>query len=84
MKFTQATDRSQVFKPIPLNDFEKSLLRRLAMGHTQQEISEQLSREKISPNSRSSIEKKLAEIKSKTQAKTLFHLAYIANELELF
>lgn len=49
----------------------------LKEGLSQQEISERLKMDNIKPNSLSSVEKRLNQIRQYYNAKTMFHLAYI-------
>lgn len=59
---------------------EEKILEYLFMGMTQVEISEELKKNNITPNSLSSIEKKLKQIKEIYRANTMFHLAVILSK----
>ncbi|WP_185286838.1 helix-turn-helix transcriptional regulator [Chryseobacterium indologenes] len=52
-------------------------------GLSQQEIAERLKQNDIKPNSLSSVEKKLKQIKEYYEAKNLFHLACILRNNKL-
>lgn len=56
------------------------IIRHLSHGKTQKEISEIFKKEYVEPNSLSSIEKILKEIRKKHGAKNMFHLAVILNK----
>jgi len=58
-------------------DFEKHIIDLLLEGKTQYEISADLKRKGIKPNSLSSIEKALKIIKEDHKANTMFHLGAI-------
>lgn len=60
-----------------MDNIEKLIIRYLQEGLTQSEISDELKKSGIQPNSLSSIEKRLNKLKEFYTAKTLFHLACI-------
>ncbi|MFS4448376.1 response regulator [Maribacter sp. 2307UL18-2] len=72
--------RKEVFV---LEDFDTLLLSRLSEGLTQEEIALQLKVEGISPNSLSSIEKRLNRLKEELKAKTTIQLISNAKDLGL-
>lgn len=53
------------------------IIKYLQEGLSQPEIAEKLKENKITPNSLSSVEKRLKQIKEFYQAKSMFHLACI-------
>lgn len=59
---------------------EEKMIECLFKGMTQVEISDELKRENVKPNSLSSIEKKLKQIREKYKANTMFHLAVILSK----
>lgn len=68
---------------VQLSDFENILLKGLSQGLSQDEISQLLKEEKISPSSKSSIEKKLKDLRENFGAKTNPHLINILKEYRL-
>lgn len=66
-----------------LNEFETNLLNFIANGLTQDEIQEKLKEKNISPNSKSSIEKRLKELREEFNARTTPHLIGIVKDLNL-
>lgn len=66
-----------------LNDFEVNLLTFIANGLTQDEIQEKLKEKNITPNSKSSIEKRLKELREEFNARTTPHLIGIVKDLNL-
>ncbi|UJH92045.1 response regulator [Antarcticibacterium sp. 1MA-6-2] len=66
-----------------LNDFEVNLLSCIANGLTQDEIPDYFKRNSISPNSKSSIEKRLKELREEFNANTTPHLISIVKDLKL-
>lgn len=66
-----------------LNDFEINLLKFIAHGLTQEEIQLKLKEKNISPNSKSSIEKRLKELREEFNARTTPHLIGIVKDLNL-
>lgn len=66
-----------------LNDFEINLLKSIAQGLTQEEIQQNLKEKNISPNSKSSIEKRLKELREEFNARTTPHLIGIVKDLNL-
>ncbi len=66
-----------------LNDFEINLLKSIAHGLTQEEIQQKLKEKNISPNSKSSIEKRLKELREEFNARTTPHLIGIVKDLNL-
>lgn len=68
---------------IMLNEFEINLLSCVASGFTQDEIQETFKKKNISPSSKSSIEKRLKELREEFNAKTTPHLISIVKDLNL-
>lgn len=68
---------------ITLNDFEIKLLDSLARGFTQDRIEENFKEQKIKPSSKSSIEKRIKELKEEFGANTTAHLIGIVKDLRL-
>lgn len=66
-----------------LNDFEINLLKFIAHGLTQEEIQQKLKEKNISPNSKSSVEKRLKELREEFNARTTPHLIGIVKDLNL-
>lgn len=66
-----------------LGDFEINLLNSIAQGLTQDEIQNRFRSSNISPNSKSSIEKRLKELREEFCAKTNPHLIGIVKDLKL-
>lgn len=66
-----------------LGDWEMELLKAIATGYTQDEIQEDFKTRKIAPNSRSSIEKRLKELREDFGANTTPHLVGILKDLKL-
>jgi len=68
---------------LQLKEYEVELLTRLASGYSQDEIEKHFKENGIKPNSRSSIEKRLKELRDDFEAKTTIHLITIIKELRL-
>ncbi|MET6989153.1 DNA-binding response regulator [Sediminicola arcticus] len=68
---------------LTLGDFEIRVLTDLANGLTQDEIEQRLKSARIIPSSRSSIEKRIKELKEEFQANTTIHLVTILKDLRL-
>lgn len=68
---------------ISLSVFEMKLLTGLAQGKTQDDIEAELKQENIKPNSKSSIEKRLKELRDDFDANTNPHLISIIKDLRL-
>lgn len=68
---------------VQLSDYEVSILNYLAEGYNQDEIHEAFREKNISPNSKSSIEKKLKDLRDDFGAKTNPHLISIAKNLQI-
>ena len=66
-----------------LEDFEINLLSYIANGLTQEEIQEKFKEKKIFPNSKSTIEKRLKELREEFNARTTPHLIGIVKDLNL-
>ncbi|MFT4832971.1 MAG: DNA-binding NarL/FixJ family response regulator [Psychroserpens sp.] len=66
-----------------LGDFEIRLLTDLANGLTQDEIEQRFKTSGVSPSSKSSIEKRIKELKEEFQANTTIHLVTILKDLRL-
>ncbi|MDV7696310.1 hypothetical protein N6B72_05190 [Chryseobacterium soli] len=60
-----------------MNTIEELIIKYMQQGLTQAEIANMLKENDIKPNSQSSVEKKINQIKERYEAKTLFHLACI-------
>ena len=56
---------------------QKSIVRQMAKGYTQPEVSEYLKQREITPNSLSTIEKELLKLKKQFKAASLVHLFVI-------
>lgn len=65
-----------------MTETETFILKHLNAGYTQNEISGKLKARGIKPNSLSSIEKSLNQIRKEYGAKTNFHLAVILENLK--
>lgn len=68
---------------IELSEYDISILRYIALGYNQDEIHKTLKKENISPFSKSSIEKKLKELRESFEARTNPHLIKIVTDLQL-
>ncbi|MFT6838779.1 MAG: DNA-binding NarL/FixJ family response regulator [Sediminicola sp.] len=66
-----------------LGDFEIRLLTDLANGLTQDEIEQRFKTSGVIPSSKSSIEKRIKELKEEFQANTTIHLVTILKDLRL-
>ena len=66
-----------------LGDWEMALLEAIATGYSQEEIQEDFKSRNISPSSKSSIEKRLKELREEFGAKTTAHLIGIVKDLKL-
>lgn len=66
-----------------LGDWEMELLKAIATGYTQEEIQEGFKIRNISPSSKSSIEKRLKELREEFGANTTPHLIGILKDLKL-
>ncbi|MFD2518064.1 DNA-binding response regulator [Salinimicrobium flavum] len=66
-----------------LNEFEISLLTSISRGLTQEDIRDHLIKNNISPSSKSSIEKRLKELREEFGANTTPHLIGIVKDLKL-
>lgn len=66
-----------------LSDFEVKLLTAIANGLTQDEIEQSFKKQQISPSSKSSIEKRLKELREEFNANTTPHLISIMKDLRL-
>lgn len=60
-----------------LTKLQRIIIRKMADGYTQLEVSEILKRQGISPNSVSTIEKEIKRLKKQFKAKTANHLFVI-------
>ncbi|REC47887.1 MULTISPECIES: hypothetical protein [Chryseobacterium] len=65
-------------------NIKRRILELLKEGFSQHEIADILKAEGFHPNSLSSVEKKLRQIKEEYEAKTLFHLAVLLIKDEYF
>ena len=68
---------------VEIEDFDIQLLNLLAKGKSQDEISQYLKRQRISPSSLSSIEKRLNKLRIQFKAKNAIHLVAQAKDLGL-
>ncbi|MBP2831886.1 response regulator transcription factor [Aquimarina sp. U1-2] len=68
---------------LQLNKYEVQLLKLLAKGYKQDEISQRFIENNITPNSRRSIEDKIRKLRDDFSAKTNIQLVYIVNQLGL-
>lgn len=68
---------------LTLREYELALLKLLANGFTQEEIEERFKKDGIAPSSKSSIEKRLKELKEDFNANTTIHLITILKDLRL-
>lgn len=68
---------------VMLDTFEIHILHFIAQGLTQDEIQQKLKERDISPNSKSSIEKRLKELREEFNARTTPHLIGIVKDLNL-
>ncbi|MCP9201340.1 response regulator [Gramella sp. GC03-9] len=68
---------------IELSDYELELLKYVSKGYSQEEIHQVFKNYKISPNSKSSIEKKLKELRELFEAKTNPHLITVLKDLQI-
>jgi DNA-binding NarL/FixJ family response regulator len=59
------------------------ILRLLSLGHSQKEVSEELKRKGIFPNSISSVDKKLKSMRDEWNCKTVFQLMYKVGKTKL-
>lgn len=66
-----------------LSDFEINILNFISHGFTQDEIQDKLKEKRISPNSKSAIEKRLKELRDQFNARTTPHLIGIVKDLNL-
>lgn len=65
-----------------LTKFEKLLIKKLSEGKSQREVSEELYNERIKPNSLSTIEKHISELRAKFGAKNMFHLGVMVGKMK--
>lgn len=63
-----------------MENIEDKIIQFLKDGLTQFEISKKLKEENVKPNSLSSVEKKIKNIREFYGANTLFHLGYIISQ----
>ncbi|WP_027395326.1 DNA-binding response regulator [Aquimarina latercula] len=68
---------------INLDDFDIMLLEELALGFTKKEIVQKLRKQKISPNSESTIDKRVSKLFDDFKAKNTTHLVAIVKDLGL-
>ncbi|MGS2764170.1 DNA-binding response regulator [Sinomicrobium sp. M5D2P9] len=68
---------------LTLREYEVALLTHLANGYTQEQIERSFKEEGISPSSKSSMEKRLKELKEEFNANTTIHLITILKDLRL-
>jgi DNA-binding NarL/FixJ family response regulator len=70
-------------KTLKITELDTMLITLLSEGYTQIEIETLFKAKNIAPNSRSSIEKRLKDLRDDLGAKTMIHLVTIAKELRL-
>jgi len=70
--------------PLEIDDYDLQLIRELANGHSQQEISTLFENRRFNPSSLSSIEKRINKLKDYFMAKNTPHLVAIAKDMGLF
>ncbi|WP_151892571.1 DNA-binding response regulator [Patiriisocius marinistellae] len=70
-------------KVLSVSNYDNKLLSLLADGYSQEEIEQYFKKHKISPSSRSSIEKRLKDLRVDFGAKTTIHLVMMAKNLKL-
>jgi len=78
---------AHTLKQVPsleIDQYDLMLLRELANGYSQQEISARLAKEGISPSSLSSIEKRINRLKDYFMARNIPHLIALAKDMGLF
>ncbi len=68
---------------LEMNDYELDLLKLLSEGMSQEDISEHLKSQNISPNSVSSIEKKITKLRIQFKANNAIHLVSTVKDLGL-
>ncbi len=68
---------------VMLKDWDMELLTAIASGSTQEDIQEDFKRRNITPNSKSSIEKRLKELRDEFGANTTPHLIGILKDLKI-
>lgn len=73
----------QAKRPVEILDIDIDLLNLLAEGYSQEQISKELKKKKISPNSLSSIEKRLNILRGHFGANNAIHLVAISKDLGL-
>ncbi len=66
---------------LEIDDFDIALLEQLSLGLSQEEISHQLKTKNISPNSLSTIEKRLNKLRIQFKASNAIHLVAIVKDL---
>lgn len=70
-------------KNIEINDYDIELLKQLSLGLSQQDISQYFKKQKISPSSLSSVEKRLNALRIQFKANNAIHLVSIVKDLGL-
>lgn len=68
---------------VELSNYELELLKYISQGYSQEDIHQIFKNEQVSPNSKSSIEKKLKELRELFEAKTNPHLITIIKDLQI-
>ncbi len=61
---------------VELDDFDRAILRELANGLTKKEVSEKFKQEKITPNSESTIDKRISRLYDEYEAKNTTNLLF--------
>ncbi|MDH7447750.1 response regulator transcription factor [Aquimarina sp. 2201CG14-23] len=79
----ELTNASSKDAMVHLDDFDILLLEELALGFTKKEIVAKLKKQKISPNSESTIDKRVSKLFDDFKAKNTTHLVAIVKDLGL-
>lgn len=79
----QVAPAAQATFQLEIEEYDIELLKRLANGFSQEEISQQLKSEQISPSSLSSIEKRLNKLRIHFKANNAIHLIAIVKDIGL-
>ncbi len=83
MRPPEITNNTAVSTMIHLDDLDMLLLEELSHGFTKKEIRTKLIKQKISPNSESSIDKRVSKLFDNFKAKNTTHLVAIVKDLGL-
>ncbi|GHC48088.1 DNA-binding response regulator [Ulvibacter litoralis] len=79
----QVANATQANVKLEIDEYDIELLKRLANGHSQEEISQQLKDAHITPSSLSSIEKRLNRLRIHFKANNAIHLIAIVKDIGL-